>query len=109
KPRALLSVSVSVSRLDLDHGPHALVPGEVVPAPVHEHAEPVAEPDQLEEVEAKPRQPRQPAPEPDAQRQLGHRRAPPDGGHRPAVEVAEPAAGPARDAAPDLARGVAAL
>ena len=48
---------VAASLLVGEDHPVAVVPSEVVPGPVHEHHDPVAEPDEEHEVEPEPAQP----------------------------------------------------
>src|SRR4051794_4511166 len=59
-----------VVRLDDETG--ATVPCHVIPRPVQEHRQPVAEPNERDEVQSEPGQPRRRTGQPHVKRQLGH-------------------------------------
>ena len=67
----------------------ATVPLEVVPRPVDEHDDPVAEADEEHEVQPQPAEPPERAAEADPEGQLGDGGAPADRGHGALVHVAE--------------------
>src|SRR5687768_3392278 len=68
--------------------PCAARPEEVAPRPIEEDADPVSEPDQIEDVDEEPREPRDEAVHLDAARPRDRSRAP-DRRHRALVEVRE--------------------
>ena len=81
---------------------------EVVPRPVDEHVDPVAEPHQVDEVQPEPRHPPDRAAQAPAVGQLGDGVVASDRGHLALVAVAERLGGTALDATHDLAGDVAA-
>src|SRR5262245_38265189 len=75
--------------IGLEDEPWAPVPPDVVPRPLRQHDEAVAEPDQVHEVQREPSEPRQGPAQPDAEREVSDGRAPTDRRHRAPIEVAE--------------------
>src|SRR5579883_1369298 len=69
--------------------PHRPVVEEVIPRPVDQDEHPVAEADQLNEVDEEPHNPRRKAGEAEPP-ELGNRGVPPDGGHGATVTVHKP-------------------
>ena len=93
------------ARVRLQDDPHRAVVGQVIPHPVDEHIQPVAEAQQRDQVQAQPGQPRDKAGELDPVEDPGHGAAAPDGRHDAPVNVLERALRLAFEAAQDVARG----
>src|SRR3954451_20163823 len=81
---------------------------EPVPGPIDEDRDAIAHARELQEGDPEPREPCGEAAQLDPERELRHRSAAADGGHRPLVDVVERLRAPAVDRAGDLAGGVPA-
>ena len=90
-PSGLPVVRCLVADLELvaDDDPGARAPRDIAPRPVDEHHHPVAEADEVHEVQAEPGQPAERSPHDEATRELGDGRPATDGGHDALVLVAE--------------------